>query len=78
MSNSIIDQQRDNADFTEVFCITWSPWLRDDYKVWHLNEMRGRWYIMFRYPPVEPIETIFKNIQEMLKVDNKEIHIDEN
>lgn len=69
MSNSIIDQQRDNADFTEVFCNSWSPWLGSDFdfvtaleslrfkKETHLNP----WIISYG-----TVEGLFQEIQKMI------------
>lgn len=72
MSNSIIDQQRDNADFQDVFCASWSPWLGSDFdfvatlealrfkKETHLNP----WIISHGN-----VEGLFQEIQKMMQGD---------
>lgn len=77
MSNSIIDQQRDNADFTEVFCVSWSPWLGVDFdRVSALNSIKVNTNLSSREFLRGSVDSIFGLIQHMLESDNRIIRSD--
>lgn len=77
MGNSIIDQQRDNADLVEVFCVSWSPWLGADFdRASALNGIRFNTYLGSREYLRGSVESIFGLIQHMLESDNRIIRSD--
>lgn len=67
MSNSIIDQQRDNADFSHVFCNSWSEWMDDDVRLHVLDNFRSKHQLLpdLRRVEIQGVEGLFSEVQEM-------------